>query len=214
MGRLFSDIYSMFFLVWVDYKHTSFFVCHKSFTPPALYKELPVSTWCWIILQSLPWPNVGISVSARQLVWLREVGFTNPSWTNLALGPKELHHPESQVVAITQYYSYKTLSWMGKWFQHCRERAAGAFFCWRITDFPLPLTLSLSSLGLPLCISHLFLTSTQAQRKGNIMHFAFSALILSEIKVVQHKLQVCWVSPTTCGMLFLLPHGGFWSFNS
>lgn len=153
MERLFPDIYSVFFIVWVDFKHASFL----SFTPPALHKELPVSTWCSIILQSLPWPNVWISVSARQLVWLWEVGFTNPSWTNLALGPKELHHPESQVVAITQYYSYKMPSWMGKWFQHRRERTAVAFFCWRTPDFSLPLTPSLSSLGLPLCISYLYI---------------------------------------------------------
>lgn len=36
----------------------------------------------------------------------QELGFTNPSCTELALGPRQLRHPESPVVAITQNYSY------------------------------------------------------------------------------------------------------------
>lgn len=36
----------------------------------------------------------------------REEGSTNPSWTELAFGPRRLRHPESPVVAITQNYSY------------------------------------------------------------------------------------------------------------
>lgn len=36
----------------------------------------------------------------------REPGFTNPSCTKLAFGPRRLRHPESLVVAITQSYSY------------------------------------------------------------------------------------------------------------